>query len=161
MNSVIKLNLGCKRRKLPGFDNLDKIYGWYFQDGLPQYAEVSVEGITISHALMFLDTFELEKFMKEMRRVLRVDGVVRITEDDTENPLSDMYGTGCVASGPRCLTGPAMMREMLEKAGFTVYDVDRTTTHFIDNSLMQAYRGGPPKFFFIEGVKNKELPFHK
>lgn len=91
--------------------------------------------------------------MKEMWRVLKIGGVVRITEDDTENPLSDMYQTGCMASGPHCLTGPKMIREMLEKAGFTVCDVDQTTTHFNDTSLMQAYRGGPPKRFFIEGVK--------
>lgn len=159
MSSMIKLNLGCKRRMLAGFDNLDKIYGWYFQDGLPQYGEASVDGITISHALMFLSVSELEKFTKEMWRVLKVGGVVRITEDDTENPLGDMYQTGCVASGPRCLTGPIMMREMLEKVGFTVYDVDRATTHFCDNSLMQAYRGGPPQRFFIEGVKNVKRIF--
>lgn len=152
---MIKLNLGCKRRKLPGFDNLDKIYGWLFQDGLPQYADSTVDGITISHALCFLTIPELETFAKEMRRVLKVEGVVRITEDDTENPLSVTYQTGCVASGPRCLTGPKMMREMLEKVGFTVYDVDRTTTYFDNASLMQAYRGGPPKYFFIEGVKNQ------
>lgn len=150
---MLKLNLGCKRRKLPGFDNLDKIYGWYFQDGLPQYDDSTVDGITISHALMFLNIFELETFMREMWRVLKIGGVVRITEDDTENPLSITYQTGCVASGPRCLTGPKMMREMLEKTGFTVYDVDRTATHFVDTSLMQAYRGGPPKYFFMEGIK--------
>jgi len=154
MTKIVKLNLGCKRRKLPGFDNLDKIYGWYFQDGLSQYADSAVDGITVSHAFMFLTVAELEKFMKEMWRVLKISGVVRITEDDTENPLSGMYQTGCVASGPRCLTGPAMMREMLEKAGFTVYDVDRKTTHFHDMSLMQAYRGGRPNYFFIEGIKD-------
>lgn len=150
---MIKLNLGCKRRKLSGFDNLDKIYGWLFQDGLPQYADGTVDGITISHAIMFLTVPELKTFMKEAWRVLKTGGVIRITEDDTENPSSDMYGTGCIASGPRCLTGPKMMREILEEAGFKAYDVDRKTTHFYDESLMQAYRGGPPKRFFIEGVK--------
>ncbi|MEO6508400.1 MAG: methyltransferase domain-containing protein, partial [Patescibacteria group bacterium] len=150
---IIKLNLGSKQRKLPGFDNLDKIFGWHFQDGLPQYGDNSVEGITISHALMFLTLAELETFMGEMWRVLKNGGVVRITEDDTENPKSSMYKTGNIKSGPNCLTGPKMMRTYLEKAGFTVYDVDRETTHFHDKSLMQAYRGGAPKFFFIEGVK--------
>ena len=154
---MTKLNLGCKRRTLSGFDNLDKIYGWLFQDGLPQYAEGSVDGITISHALMFLTVSELEKFTTEMWRVLRIGGVVRITEDDTENPLSDTYQTGCITSNPSCLTGPKMMRTMLEGAGFKVYDVDRTTTYFVDSSLLQAYRGGPPKRYFIEGVKGSVL----
>lgn len=152
-STKIKLNLGCKHRKLSGFDNLDKIFGWLFQDGLPEYADGTVDGITISHALMFLTTSELTTFMKEAWRVLKVDGVIRITEDDTENPQSDMYGTGCIKSGPRCLTGPKMMRGMLKGAGFKVYDVDQKTTHFYDRSLMQAYRGGPPKRFFIEAIK--------
>lgn len=151
----IKLNLGSKHRKLEGFDNLDKIFGWLFQNGLPQYQDGSVDGITISHALMFLTPAELTKFMKEMWRVLKIDGVVRITEDDTENPLSDFYQTGNIKSNPSCLTGPNMMRGVLEETGFKVYDVDRTTTHFSDNSLMQAYRGGAPNVFFIEGVKQK------
>jgi SAM-dependent methyltransferase len=154
---MTKLNLGSKHRKLPGFDNLDKIFGWTFQDGLPKYKDGSVEGITISHALMFLTTSELNVFMKEAFRVLKVGGVIRITEDDTENPKSDMYKTGNIKSGPLCLTGPTMMRKVLEDAGLKVYDVDRKTTHFTDSSLMQAYRGGPPKRFFIEGIKTSPL----
>jgi hypothetical protein len=150
---MVKLNLGSKHRKLEGFDNLDKIFGWHFQDGLPEYQANSVDGITISHALMFLTETEIKQFMGEMWRVLKVDGVVRISEDDTENPLSDLFQTGNIASGPKCLTGPKMMRSLLEEAGFTVYDVNRVTTHFTDKSLMQAYRGGAPHRFFIEGVK--------
>lgn len=150
---MVKLNLGSKHRKLEGFDNLDKIFGWDFQDGLPQYTDDSVDGITISHALMFLTIPEIKQFSREARRVLRTGGVVRITEDDTEAPLSSWYQAGNVKSGPRCLTGPAMMRKILEDAGFKVYDVDRTTTHFYDKSLMQAYRGGPPNVFFMEAVK--------
>ena len=117
---MIKLNLGSKYRKLPGFDNLDKMFGWYFQEGLPQYADQSVDGITISHALMFLSPNELRTFAKEMNRVLKFGGVVRITEDDTENPLSTMYKTGNIKSGPRCLTGPKMMRLVLESTGFDI-----------------------------------------
>lgn len=153
----IKLNLGSKLRTLDGFVNLDKMFGWYFQDGLGAYADGTVDGITISHALMFLTVDELQVFMKEAWRVLSPGGVIRITEDDTENPASDMFETGCIPSGPRCMTGPAMMREVLEEAGFVVYDVDRETTHFYDNSLMQAYRGGAPKRFFIEGVKGPAM----
>lgn len=154
---MAKLNLGCKRRKLEGFDNLDKIYGWLFQDGLPQYADSSVEAITISHALMFLTPLELSSFIKEMWRVLKPNGVVRITEDDTENPKSDTYRTGCLTSTPHCLTGPNMMRALLEVAGFKVYDVDEETTHFQDKSLMQNYHKGRPRCFFIEGIKRSPL----
>jgi hypothetical protein len=154
---MAKLNLGSKYRKLPGFDNLDKIFGWLFQDGLPQYPDNSVEGITISHALMFLTIPELKEFTKEMMRVLKPGGIVRITEDDTENPKSDMYKIGNIKSGPKCLTGPTMMREVLESTGFKVYDVGPDSTYFGDKSLMQTYRGGAPKRFFIEGIKSSNL----
>lgn len=150
---MVKLNLGSKHRKLEGFDNLDKIFGWHFQDGLPNYRDNSVDGITISHALMFLTLAELKTFAKEMLRVLKPAGVLRITEDDTENPNSRWYKTGNIKSGPNCLTGPKMMQQILEKAGFRVFVVDRNHTHFYDNSLMQSYRGGQPDFFFLEGIK--------
>lgn len=156
----IKLNLGCGQHKLAGFDNLDKITGWFFQNGLTQYANGSVDAITISHALMFLELSEVKKFMKEIQRVLKVGGVIRITEDDTENPLSDTYQTGWKQNYPKewgrdasCLTGPKMMREMLESVQFGVYDVDENTTHFQDKTLMQSYHRGKPRCFFIEGVK--------
>lgn len=154
---MIKLNLGSKYRKLPGFDNLDKIFGWLFQNGLPQYADSSVDGITISHALMFLTSNEVADFVYEAYRALKPNGVIRITEDDTQNSKSVYHKTGNVKSGPKCLTGPKMMRQILEKAGFIVHDVDRHTTHFKDKSLMQAYRGGQPNYFFIEGIKTSNL----
>jgi len=148
----LKLNLGCKQRKLPGFDNLDKDQGWLFQNGL-DYPDGSVKGITISHALMFLTDSELDTFMEEMWRVLAPGGVVRITEDETEEPRSEFYKTGNVRSGPKCLTGPNMMRRALERVGFNARDVARNRTHFTDRSLMQAYRGGGAETFFIEGIK--------
>jgi SAM-dependent methyltransferase len=151
--TAVKLNLGCKYRKLAGFDNLDKIFGWYFQHGLPQYKDSTVDGITISHALMFLTPDELKKFTGEIWRALKPGGVVRISEDDTQNPKSKWYKTGNLKSGPKCLTGPKMIRKILENVDFEVHDVDRKTTHFYDKSLMQAYRGGAPNVFFIEGVK--------
>lgn len=150
---MVKLNLGSKYRRLEGFDNLDKIFGWHFQDGLPDYKDNSVDGITISHALMFLTPSELTTFTKIMYKVLKPGGIVRITEDDTENKQSLWYKTGNLKSNPCCLTGPEMMRQVLENAGFQVFDVDRKTTHFYDKSLMQSYRGGQPNVFFIEGVK--------
>lgn len=157
----IKLNLGCGRHQLLGFDNLDKQMGWCFQDGLPQYANESIRAITVSHALMFLDDAEFGIFIREIWRVLKSGGVVRITEDDTENPLSDTYLTGWKQNYPkewgrdaRCLTGPKMVRKVLEGAGFKVYDVDENTTHFCDKSLMQNYHRGRPRCFFIEGIRD-------
>ena len=154
---MTKLNLGYGDKKLEGFDNLDKIDGWTFQQGLPQYDNSSVDAITISHALMFLTSKELLTFLNEAHRVLRASGIIRITEDDTENPQSDTYKTGNLKSGPKCLTGPNMMRSLLEIAGFRVHDVDEKTTHYSDESLLQNYHKGRPRCFFVEAVKEFEI----
>jgi len=156
----IKLNLGCGRRKLPSFVNLDKDMGWVFQEGLPQYTDGSVDAVTLSHTLMYLDILDVEKSVKEIWRVLKTSGVMRITEDDTENPESDtyqkepkQYHSRQWGRGRLCFTGPKMMREILETVGFAVYDVDESTTYFHDSTLMQNSHGGRPRCFFLEGIK--------
>lgn len=153
---MTRLNLGCRDKVIEGYDNLDKIYGWTFQEGLPFYEDNSVECITISHALMFLNVMELEAFLKEAKRVLKIGGVIRITEDDTENPLSDTYKRGCRPARPQCLTGPVMMGKVLESVGFTVFDMDEKTTKFEDDTLLQNMHGGRPRCFFSEGVKQEK-----
>ncbi len=55
-SAAVRLNLGSGWHTIAGFDNLDPLFedAWFFQDGLGEYDDASVEGITISHALMFL-----------------------------------------------------------------------------------------------------------
>lgn len=151
---VSKLNLGCGPYRLEGFVNLDIKRGWKFQDGLPAYADNSVEAITISHALMFLTEEELGVFLAEAYRALMPGGIIRITEDNTEHPLSDTYQKGWKT--PPCLTGPAMMNKHLWAAGFTTEILTKDTTNFKDNSLLQNNGhelGNPLRVFFIEGRK--------
>lgn len=149
----IKLNLGAGHKKLKGFINLDKDYGWKFQDGLGDYLTNTVEAITISHALMFLTAEELDKFLDEAYRVLKQEGVIRITEDNTENPDSDTYKKGW--RGCKCLTSPEMMSKHLAVAGFAVSHCTPERTNYKDKSLIQTFHNenNPERVFHIEGLK--------
>jgi len=150
MQEPIKLNCGYGRCPLDGFVNLDKRDGWMFQDGF-DYATGSVDAITISHALMYLDNIELMDFLAEAYRALRGGGVIRITEDNTTDPKSGVYGGW--KRDAICLTDSRMMRTRLEKAGFDVCDVSPDETHYTDFSLIQELHGKPPRVFHIEGIK--------
>lgn len=147
------LHLGCDGDIRPGFDNLDQsIDGWRFESGLP-YPDACVDGITISHALMYVQPTDWPAACLEFFRVLRRGGVVRITEDDTESPESGRFGV--VYPGARCATGPAMAGMFLRESGFTVKICSATETLFHDGSLLIAHRENrKPKFvFYIEGQK--------
>ena len=152
---MVKLNLGAGRRNtwLEGFVNLDKKYGWNFQDGLKRYNDNSVDAITISHALMYLSEPEILTFLKEVYRVLKINGVIRISEDNCEEKASDTYLVGW--KGAISLTGPKMMRDLLELAGFEVYDMTKDNSLYKDNSLCQNLheRNNPKRIFFLEGIK--------
>ncbi len=158
-----RLNLGCGVKgtrswhPMPGLVNLDKSLGWRFEDGLGDFITGSVAGITVSHALMYVRAADWPRVFEEFARVLEPGGVLRITEDDTENSASSRIG-GWKGSEPAVtLTGPAMMRFHMERAGFTVYDVDKDTSRYRDLSLCQAQHGEVPDVFFIEGVREKAV----
>ncbi len=87
----MKLNLGSGAHPLEGFVNLDKQNGWTFEQGL-WYSDRSVEAITISHALMYVPLAEWPRVFTELARVLVPGGIVRITEDATNDPESERYG---------------------------------------------------------------------
>lgn len=88
--------------------------------------------------------------LSECFRVLQPGGILRVTEDNTEDPESERYGgyTDAVT-----LTGPTMMRRELKQAGFRVREYDADKTGFHDRSLLQAHHGAAPKCFWMEGKK--------
>ena len=162
----LRLNLGCGTpgalswHPIRGLVNLDKSMGWRFEDGLPDFADGSVAGITVSHALMYVATDRLPFVLGEFARVLRPGGVVRITEDDTANATDPRRRGGWRGSEPAVtLTDPKMMRRALESVGFTVHDVGADETRYADRSLCQAQHGEPPDVFFIEGVREAAVLF--
>lgn len=146
------LNLGCGARRLDGFENLDASAGWRFEDGLPNIPEGTVQGITVSHSLMYVAAKDWPRVLRELVRVLAPGGVLRVTEDDTENAESERFGGWHDAV---TLTGPKMMAAALRKASLRVIKQDATTTAFRDGSLLQAWHGDAPKVFFVEGMKPK------
>ena len=146
---MTRLNLGYGPYPLKGFDNLDRPE-WRFEDGLPAYADGSVEAITISHSLMYLPLDRWTTLLYEVYRALEPGGILRVTEDNTEDPESERFGGWHDAV---TMTGPAMMRPYLKDAGFKVRKHTATSTGFRDRSLLQAYHGGEPKVFFVEGRK--------
>lgn len=159
----LRLNLGCGTpdtrswHPMPGMVNLDKSLGWRFEDGLGDFLDGSVSGITISHALMYVGMDAWPRVFAEFARVLKPGGILRITEDDTANPQSTRIG-GWRGSEPAiALTDPVLLRRYMEQVGFTVHDVSADVTVHEDNSLRQAQHGEPPDVFFIEGVRECAL----
>lgn len=146
---MTRLNLGCGPHHLPGFENLNPPE-WRFEDGLP-YPDGSVEGITCSHSLMYVAVKDWPFVFREIARVLAPGGIVRITEDDTENEASERHAEPWPDAVT--LTGPRLVRKHLRVAGLVVQTRDADTTGFVDGTLMQAHHGQAPKCFWIEGRK--------
>jgi predicted SAM-dependent methyltransferase len=165
LTQPLRLNLGCGTpstrswHPINGMMNLDQSLGWRFEDGLGDFIDQSVAGITVSHALMYVPEKEWVPIFAEFARVLAPGGVIRITEDDAVNPRSARRG-GWKGSEPAVtITSAEMLRRYLERAGFAVHDVDATTTQYRDRSLLQSQHGTPPDVFFIEGVRESTVFF--
>lgn len=146
----MRLNLGSGIYVIEGFDNLDKITGWTYEGGLGDYGDGSVEGITISHSLMYVHVDDWPYAFDEFARVLQPAGVIRVQEDWTNNPQSPRFGG---YPGAVTLTTPELVREFMEDVGLSVFDVGPDETWFVDRSLIQKLHEGPPLSFCVEGVR--------
>lgn len=146
----VRLNLGSGIYVIDGFVNLDKETGWLFEDGLP-YPDSSVEGITVAHALMYVELHDWPAVFAEFARVLEPGGVVRISEDNTTDPASERYGG---FEGAVTLTDAKLVMNYLTLAGLETHQLGADETLFSDRSLIQKLHGAEPKVFFVEGVKS-------
>ena len=149
----IKLNLGCGKEPIPEFINLDKLNGWLWENGLT-YPDRSVDAITVSHSLMYVESSYFPFIFLELFRVLKIGGVLRITEDATDDPNGARFG-----GHPETVSFPreCTFKNLMMFVGFqSVYSCAADETHFIDKTLCQDLHGGRPKVFFIEGFKGNE-----
>ncbi len=145
----MKLNLGSGAHPLDGFENLD-LPDWDWSRPL-LYEVDSIEAITVSHALMYCPEVRWRFAFGEMYCVLVPGGIVRITEDATDDPDSERFGGWKDAVA---LTSVKKIRHYAHSL-FHITDMTPTPTHtlFHDNSLIQQWHGAPPKVFHVEGRK--------
>ena len=146
----VKLNLGSGAHPLDGFENLDATNGWLFEAGL-DYPDESVEAISESHGLMYVALSDWPYVFSEIERVLQPGGIVRITEDATDDRRSSRYGgwNETVVT----LTSRDLVRAHMEIVGLEYQDVSETFSYWQDGSLIQRWHGGTPKVFHCEGLK--------
>jgi len=171
----MKLNLGCGGFPKEGFLNLDSrgdlqtifiqrylkgtdplytIGQWKFQDKFPDTLDGVIDAITISHSLMYLKIEEYEEVLKELYRILKPKGVLRITEDNCEQEPEKLKIFGLPWGNPASAVGAIRMRKELEKVFQRVYDVKPEETKYKDSSLIHNLHGSPPRVFHMEGVKD-------
>lgn len=153
----MKLNLGSGRYPLDGFENLNEpgtpwsagAIPWRAEDGLP-YPDGSVEAVTVSHLLMYLDRDAWPALFAEIARVLEPGGVVRVTEDEMVSTASARQG---LQPGARSQTDVYGVTGQLALAGLAPYWRTPTSTVYRDASLIQTHHGDPPDVFHVEGHK--------
>lgn len=160
---MIVLNLGCGTEGARSWHpiqnavNLDKSMGWRFEDGLHEYAGGTVSGITVSHSLMYVALSDWPAVFAEFARVLSDGGVIRITEDATDDTRSRTYKIGW--HDHVTLTSAALVKAHLLAAGLEAHDVGSTETHFESDILLQDQHGGVPSVFYCEGVRAMRIFF--
>ena len=86
---MLKLNLGCWKRDLPGFTNVDICDMPHIQykhkvDKLPMFKDGSADLIYASHVFEYFDRNKGSKVLMEWFRVLKSGGTLRIAVPDFE-----------------------------------------------------------------------------
>ncbi len=161
------LNLGCQDDLSTDWIGLDarpfrrgeiESVMWDFATGLAFAEDGTVDGVTVSHALMYLTVPTVRRFMREAYRALKPEGVLRVTEDDARVHIADE------CHYTRLYTDPATISALMREAGFEPAVVDPDTSFAVVPGVKrklhmkawdeQAWRAGQPsKIFFVEGLK--------
>jgi predicted SAM-dependent methyltransferase len=158
----LKLHLGCGKRKIPNFVNIDIVDAAHVDichevDKLP-FPDNTASLIYVSHVLEHFGRFEVEDVLREWRRVLVQGGVLRLAVPDFA-AVVEMYSTeglkdglsglvGLVCGGQRnaydfhkLIFDEPFLTHLLRKVGFSeVRRWDwRTTEHAHIDDFSQAY----------------------
>ena len=90
-----KLHLGCWHRDFPGFINIDlcdlpHIHHKSNINELPFIGNSEIDLIYCSHAFEYFDLIEAKKTLKEWKRVLKTNGILRLAVPNFE-ALIEVY----------------------------------------------------------------------
>ncbi len=148
---LVKLNLGAGPNQLDGFHNLDPTFSpaWRFEDGLPMYADASVDAITVSHVLMYVAVTDWPAVVAELARVLKPGGVLRITEDAIGGPGSSRRE---MRPHAKVATSAELVLWHLDRLNGEL--VTANVSYFRDRSLIQTNYGHEPDVFHVEGIRS-------
>lgn len=161
---MLILNLGCGGPGLlswhpvegEGVINRDpNLDGWHFEDGLGEFADNSVDGISVSHAAMYVRIEYWPAMFAEFARVLRDGGVIRITEDATDDTRSRTFPRGW--HDAVTLTSSRLVKEHMLAAGLVPHDCDAYHSTFESDILMQRFHGEAPHCFWVEGRRETRV----
>lgn len=163
----MKLHLGCGKHILPDWVNVDKIPSTQNWEKNPKLVRLiknvdlrkpwpwpndSVSLITLSHLLYCMTDDERRFVISECFRVLQKTGIVRITEDDNDNPASKYHKRLHHNAVTRQSLGRTYA--MMASAGFTVHGWPYDKTLAKDDFILLDMHGHGPEIFFLEGVKS-------
>jgi len=113
----MKLNLGCGGKHIPGFENLDIIYG--VDAGSLPFGDNTVELIYASHLLEHLRLSKVHAVLLEWKRVLVPDGMLRVSVPDFPSLVHIYMDTGDIST----ILGPLYGRiDKPYSVHYTVYD---------------------------------------
>lgn len=107
---MIKLHLGCGNKFLEGYVHIDCDYLPHIDyvsdlDNLNMFRDNSVDEIYCCGAMIYYDREEAISLLKEWRRVLKTDGILRISVGDFEKIVQVYFDNGKNLDG-RGILGP-------------------------------------------------------
>lgn len=146
----LRLNLGGGLNPIPGYLNLDRSNGWKFEDGLFEYPDGSVEVVTESHSMMYVDERYWPFVLGEIARVLEPGGIARFTQDAIGAPGSTRP---VIRPRAKVATSSETLLRHLAGVGLEGRVVEPDETSFVDRSPIQQNYGSPPDVFHVEAVK--------
>ena len=156
----MKLNLGCSKYILRGWENFDNAERFQQLNGRPlpegirdidltqfpyPFENDSVEAIVLSHCLNQIDESHYEALFSELQRILVPGGILRIT--DYNNDIHPMH-----YSAVTHLNIQKVLHRM-EGAGFRSEVMVSRRTQFHDKTiLVDNHRHVGTGRFFVEGI---------
>ena len=138
----LKLRLGCGKRYIPGFVHVDLDDFPYIDhrsriDRLPMFADGSAELIYCCHAFEYFDRVEGLDVLREWRRVLTPEGILRLAVPDFE-VLAALYGEGHDLAA---ILGPLFGRLVVRATAGDLTMYHRTTYDYPSLSAMCTTAG--------------------